>query len=85
VAERQLNSHLYGEASAVMSNRPINQAHIRPSMCPDCLQPMHCRMSVSDENFPTLLHVMFVCECCGRFCDHLVAKSMLTISPMQVL
>jgi hypothetical protein len=45
---------------------------------------MQYRMSVPDEKYPILLHVMFVCDC-GRLCDQLVAKNMLAISPMQVL
>jgi hypothetical protein len=46
-----------------MQDQPTNHAYIRPSMCPDCLQPMHFRMSVPDENYSMLLHVMFVCDC----------------------
>jgi hypothetical protein len=61
-----------------------DQPPIRPPKCPDCLIPMQYRMSVPDEKYPILLHVMFVCDC-GRLCDQLVAKNMLAISPMQVL
>jgi hypothetical protein len=84
VAERQLRSRLYGEGSAVMQDQPTNHAHIRPSMCPDCLKPMHFCMSVRHEKFFVLLHVMFVCDC-GRVCDQFVAENMLAISPMQVV
>jgi hypothetical protein len=67
-----------------MQDQPTNQAPMRPSVCPDCLKPMHFRMSLPDENYSMLLHVMFVCDC-GRVSDQLVAKSMLIISPMRVL
>jgi hypothetical protein len=67
-----------------MQDQPINRAPFPPPMCPDCLTPMHHRMSVPDKKYPMLLRVMFVCDC-GRLCDQLVAKSMLAILPMQVL
>jgi hypothetical protein len=67
-----------------MQDQPTHQAPIRPSTCPDCLKPMHFRMSVPDEKYSMLLRVTFVCDC-GRVCDHLVAKSLYTILPMLVL
>jgi hypothetical protein len=67
-----------------MQDQPTNHAYIRPSMCPDCLQPMHFRMSVPDENYSMLLHVMFVCDC-GSVCDHFVRQEYVGHSPMQAL
>src|SRR5215467_1268243 len=55
VAERPIALPPVRQRSAVMDHQPTNRAHIhlRPSMCPDCLH-LQYRMSVTDENFPTL-------------------------------
>jgi hypothetical protein len=62
-----------------MQDRSTDRFPVPPPMCPDCLKPMQYRMSVPHEKYSMLLHVMFVCDYCGRVCELLVAKSMLTI------
>jgi hypothetical protein len=67
-----------------MREQPTNHACIPPAMGLDCLEPMQYRMSVPHEKYFMLLHVMFLCDC-GRVSTQVVARSMLAISPMQVL
>ena len=67
-----------------MQDQPTNHASVRRPVCPYCRKGMEYRMSVPHEIYPTLLHVMFVCDC-GRVCDRIVANSMLANSPMQAL